>query len=151
MSDPGPVIVFDTNCLLCSALVAFVLAHERDRSLRFAGAWSEQGLALAGAHGFSRADLDETFLVIDRGRVLTRSDAGFAILRHLRAPWRWLAPGRLVPRVLRDGVYTFVARRRYRWFGRHENCTVVPPGERERFIGVAGRPEAPEPGGAAHP
>ncbi|MBR0668439.1 DUF393 domain-containing protein [Roseomonas hellenica] len=134
-----PIIVFDTDCVLCSGIVAFVLAHERDRQLRFAGAWSAEGLALAARHGFSRQDLEETFLLIAGGHVLTRSDAALAILRHMRAPWRWLMALRLVPRPLRDVVYRFVARRRYRWFGRRENCTIVPAGERERFIGVRGR------------
>lgn len=131
-----PIIVFDTDCVLCSGGVAFVLAHERGRRLRFAGAWSAEGLALAERHGFSRLQLDETFLLItDRG-VLTRSDAGLEVLRHMKAPWRWLAMLRLVPRPLRDRVYRFVARRRYRWFGRRENCTIVPASERDRFIGV---------------
>ena len=138
MDGPSPIIVFDTDCLLCSRMVAFVLAHERDHALRFAGAWSDEGSALAARHGFSRADLDKTFLVIVGDRALTRSDAGLEILRHLRAPWRWLAPGRLVPRAWRDAAYDAVARRRYRWFGRRENCTVVPLAERHRFIGVAG-------------
>lgn len=133
-----PVIVFDTDCLLCSGMVRFVLAHERDRALYFAGAWSDEGLALAARHGLSREDLNATFLVVADGRALTRSDAAFAILTHLRAPWRWLGPARIVPRGLRDGVYGLVARHRYRLFGRRQDCTVVPSNERHRFIGVKG-------------
>lgn len=144
MQIQDPIIVFDTDCVLCSGIVAFVLAHERDHRLRFAGAWSVEGLALAAQHGFSRQDLEETFLLIAGGHVLTRSDAALAILRHMRAPWRWLVALRLVPRPLRDAAYRFVARRRYRWFGRRANCTIVPPSERERFIGMRGRaPDTP--------
>ncbi len=143
MPDPAPIIVFDTDCVLCSGMVAFVLAHEAAPSLRFAGAWSEPGLAMAARHGFSRADLDDTFLVIEGDRVLARSDAGILVLRHLRAPWRWLAPVlQLVPRMVRDAVYGFVAKRRYRWFGQKANCTLVPPAQRHRFIGVGGASRA---------
>ena len=131
-----PVVVFDTDCVLCSNTVAFILAHERDRNLRFAGAWSNEGLELAARHGFTKSDLNETFLVILEGRALAKSDAGVAILRSLKAPWRWLAVLRLVPRGLRDAAYSFVARRRYRWFGRREGCVVVPRSERHRFFGV---------------
>jgi predicted DCC family thiol-disulfide oxidoreductase YuxK len=139
MPDAAPIIVFDTDCVLCSGMVGFVLAHEAAPVLRFAGAWSEPGLAMAARHGFTRADLEETFLVIAGDRVLARSDAGLLVLRHLRAPWAWLAPVlRLVPRGLRDAAYGYVARRRYRWFGRRTNCTLVPPAQRHRFIGVAG-------------
>jgi hypothetical protein len=64
MTADRPVVVFDTDCVLCSGMVSFVLAHERAPELRFAGAWSDEGLALAARHGFSRPDLDETFLVL---------------------------------------------------------------------------------------
>jgi predicted DCC family thiol-disulfide oxidoreductase YuxK len=138
MRTDGPIVVFDTNCVLCSGMVAFVLAHERAPVLRFAGAWSREGLALAAKHGFSRADLDETFLVVRDDTALTRSDAGIEIARHFRAPWRWAAIAAIVPRGLRDAVYDFVARRRYRWFGERRDCTVVPPGQRYRFIGLGG-------------
>ena len=131
-----PVVVFDTDCVLCSDVVAFILAHERDRNLCFAGAWSREGLELAARHGFTKSDLNETFLVIVEGRALAKSDAGIAILRSLKAPWRWLAVLRLVPRGLRDAAYSSVARRRYRWFGRRKDCVVVPRGERHRFLGV---------------
>ncbi len=138
METDGPIVVFDTDCVLCSRMVAFVLAHERGPDLRFAGAWSGEGLALAAAHGLSRSDLDETLLVVSGGRPLTRSDAAMEIARHFRAPWRWAAAAAVVPRPFRDAVYDLVARRRYRWFGRRQDCTVVPPAQRHRFIGVSG-------------
>jgi len=86
-----PIVVFDTNCVLCSGMVAFILAHERNRALRFVGAWSDEGLALAARHHFSKSDLDQTFLVLSGDAALSRSDAGVEILSQLRAPWRWLA------------------------------------------------------------
>lgn len=137
VTAPVPIMVFDTDCVLCSGTVAFILARERAPALHFAGAWSEEGLALAARHGFSRADLDETFLVVRGEQVLTRSDAAIVVLGHLRRPWRWLGHvlGR-VPRPLRDAAYGLVARHRYRWFGTRRNCTVVPARERHRFIGV---------------
>ena len=59
---PEPAIVFDTDCVLCSGMVAFVLAHERDQAFYFVGAWSKEGLALAAKYHFTRIDLDHTFL-----------------------------------------------------------------------------------------
>lgn len=138
MIADGPIVVFDTNCVLCSGMVAFILAHEQAPVLRFAGAWSTEGLALAAEYGFSRSDLDKTFLVVCNGKALMRSDASVEIARHLRAPWRWAAVMAAVPRPLRNAVYDLVARRRYRWFGRRQDCTVVPVAERHRFIGVGG-------------
>lgn len=136
MDVDGPIIIFDTDCVLCSGVVAFILAHEQAPTLRFAGAWSAEGLALAARHGFTRADLNETFLLLDGDQVAARSDGAIALLRHLRRPWRWLAALSILPRPLRDGAYGIVARRRYRWFGRRATCTLVPPAARHRFIGV---------------
>lgn len=136
MSQP-PIIVFDTDCVLCSGVVAFILRREKEPLFHFAGAWSPEGLALADAHGFSRDDLHRTFLVITDGRALTRSDAGLIVFGHLRAPWSWLRFLTLVPRPLRDSVYSVVADRRYRWFGQRKDCVVVPADQRHRFMGVA--------------
>ena len=138
--DPasGPIVVFDTDCLLCSGMVAFILAHERDSTLRFAGAWAEPGLRLAARHGFAKGDLDETFLVIEDGVAHSRSEAALRIAARLRSPWRWLAALKIVPRPVRDRLYAAVAARRYRWFGRRENCVVVPADQRARFLGVEG-------------
>jgi len=136
--ESPPVMIFDTDCILCSGTVAFVLKREKDQRLHFTGAWSEEGRVLAARHGFTQDDLDETFLVIAGGRALVRSEAGLEVARHLRRPWSWLRILRLVPRGLRDAAYGFVAARRYRWFGRRKNCVVVPPEVRHRFRGVDG-------------
>ena len=141
---PRPdTVVFDTDCVLCSGMIRFILAHERDRSLRFVGAWSEHGLSLAARHGFTRADLDNTFLVLAGDAVHTRSDAGLLLLGALRSPWRWLAVFQVVPRPWRDAAYSLVARHRYRWFGQAKDCMVVPPGDASRFLGVSGGRSGP--------
>ncbi len=102
--------------------------------MRFVNAWSPTGLALAERHGLDRAALARTYLVIDNGLGLTRSDAGLALLAHLKAPWRWLGWLRLLPRTLRDAAYDLVARNRYQWFGRKAQCFVPTPDMRHRFV-----------------
>lgn len=129
-----PTVVFDSDCILCSRWVHLILRYERDHSIIFVSAWSQQGTALAATHGLSPRDLDATYLFIADGRGMVRSDAGLALLTRLRAPWRWLALLRIVPRPLRDWVYDQVARNRYRWFGRADHCFVPPPGMAHRFI-----------------
>lgn len=127
-------IIFDTDCVLCSGMVHFVLRHERAPSIRFVGAWSETGLRLAAGHGLSRADLDETYLVIENEQGYTKSDAGLIVARHLKAPWSWLGALRIVPKPLRNAVYTTIARRRYRWFGHKQRCFCPPADQRHRFV-----------------
>ncbi len=131
----GLTIVFDTDCVLCAGWVHFVLRHERAGHARFVSAWSGEGQALAARHGLAPEELDRTFLVITtEGRALLRSDAAFAILRGLSAPWSWLSVLGWVPRPARDGVYGIVARNRYRWFGRRAQCFLPPAEEAYRFV-----------------
>ncbi|MEQ1694683.1 MAG: DCC1-like thiol-disulfide oxidoreductase family protein [Hyphomicrobiaceae bacterium] len=127
-------IVFDTDCVLCSGMVHFILRHERAPSIRFVGAWSDTGLRLAADHGLSRTDLDETYLVIENGHSFTKSDAGLVVVRHLNAPWSWLGILRIIPKPLRDALYTLIARRRYRWFGHKSQCFRPPMEAVDRFV-----------------
>jgi predicted DCC family thiol-disulfide oxidoreductase YuxK len=133
MAEPT-TIIFDTDCVLCSGMVRFLLRHERAPTTRFVGAWSKTGLNLAAAHGLSRADLNETYLVIENGRSFTKSDAGIVLARHLKAPWSWLGALRIIPTPLRDACYTFIARRRYRWFGHEPSCFRPAAGMAHRFV-----------------
>jgi predicted DCC family thiol-disulfide oxidoreductase YuxK len=134
IADNRVFVVFDTDCVLCSRWVSFLLRHERDKRMIFVSAWSSTGLTLASTHKLSRADLHLTYLVIEKGRPLTYSAAGLALLRRLKAPWRWLAALVVVPRPLRDRLYSWVARNRYAWFGRKDRCFVPPPGAQRRFV-----------------
>ena len=61
-------------------------------------------------------------------------DDKLRIARRLRFPWPLLYVGILLPRALRDAIYRWIARNRYRWFGQKESCGMPPPGLRERFI-----------------
>lgn len=127
-------IVFDTDCVLCGRWVHFILAHEQDHHIRFVSAWSPQGLAIAARYGLDAADLQLTYLVVENGRGHIKSAAGLVLLRHLKAPYRWLSALCILPRPFRDGLYTLVARNRYRWFGRADSCFIPPPGMGHRFV-----------------
>lgn len=128
-----PVMLFDGVCVLCSRGVRFVLRHERDHAILFAPMQSRAGQMLLARHGLPPRDWD-SFVLIDGDRALIRSRAAFAVARHLRAPWRWLGITAVVPRPLADRFYDWIARNRYRWFGRNDACFLPAPAERARFL-----------------
>lgn len=76
----------------------------------------------------------ETFVVISGGEAFTRSDAALRLMNHLRGGWKALRILGVLPRPMRDWAYGVVARNRYRWFGRFDQCMVPSPEIRERFI-----------------
>ena len=78
--------------------------------------------------------LDRTILLLEDGKVYTRSTAALRALRHLTGPARGLFPLILLPKILRDPIYDIVARNRIRWFGRLDSCLVPSPQTRDRFI-----------------
>lgn len=118
-----PIIVFDGECALCSANAGFVLKHDRAGYFRLAAMQGDAGAALMTRHGIDPAD-PETFIVVNGDRVTRNSDAALMIAAGLGWPWKAASALRIIPRGLRDAVYGFVARNRYRIFGRCETCWV---------------------------
>ncbi|MEO9080426.1 MAG: thiol-disulfide oxidoreductase DCC family protein [Rhodanobacter sp.] len=131
----GPVIVFDGVCLLCSRWVRFLLKHDKQARYRFASMQSASGRSLLLAHGLD-SDSPQSFLLVEDAQGHTDSDAIARVLLCLpRRRWRCLGHAiRGVPRGLRDPVYRFVARHRYRIFGRSRSCFVPTAEQRARFM-----------------
>jgi predicted DCC family thiol-disulfide oxidoreductase YuxK len=129
----APVILFDGVCGLCNRWVSFVLQRDESGTFRFAALQSEAGGALLRSHGLPPDQL-ETVVLIAEERAYTRSAAVIEILRRLGFPWSLAVIGAVFPSGLRDGLYDFVARNRYRWFGRTETCRIPTAGERKRFL-----------------
>jgi len=131
--ESRPIIVFDAECLLCSANAQFVLDHDQRGRFLLASMQGETGSALYRRFGIDPANPD-TLIVIEGDRARRDSDAILAIWAGLGWPWRAGAIFRLVPRLLRDSVYRWVARNRYRLFGRRDACWLPDPAFRDRLL-----------------
>jgi predicted DCC family thiol-disulfide oxidoreductase YuxK len=129
--DDG-IILYDGVCALCSGWIRFVAQRDRARRFRFTPISSPYGRRLAEALGIDPDDPD-TNAVILKGRALRRSDAALAVVSTLPR-WRWVRALHLVPRAVRDVVYTLIARHRYRVFGRHDSCDLGGPLLADRII-----------------
>lgn len=132
MTD-GPIILFDAQCVLCSANAQFMLRHDRQRRFRLAAMQGATGAALFRQHGIDPTNPD-TILVVDGDRVWRDSDAVIAIYTGLGWPWRVAGAVRLVPHWLRDRAYRWIARNRYRLFGRRSTCWLPAPKDAGRVL-----------------
>src|SRR5579863_471096 len=122
MIDTGVrVIVFDGICHVCSGWIRFLGRHRIDPPFRLLPMQSAAGRALLVQFGIDPED-PATFLVLDRGRQLTESDATIHMIATLGGLWRIARLARIVPRRWRDAAYRLLARNRYRWFGRRGTC-----------------------------
>jgi len=127
------IIVFDAHCVLCSANAQFVLKHDKRRHFLLASMQGGVGAELFRKFGVDPAD-PETIIVVTGDQALRDSDAVLAIYRQLGWPWRALSLFRFVPLAVRDPVYRWVARNRYRLFGRRETCWLPSPADAQRVI-----------------
>ena len=129
-----PIVLFDGVCNLCEGAVRFAIERDPTARFRFAPLQSPLGRTLLLRHGYDPDAIDAVVLVDGEG-AHDRSTAALRLAAGLRGPWRWLAsPLLLVPRRLRDAVYGWIARHRYRWFGRRAECLVPTPELRARFL-----------------
>ena len=126
-----PIVFFDGECNLCNGTVQFIL--DRDGAGRFFFAPLQSGAAseLLG----EQAGTDTgTMILLEDGRLYERSSAALRIARHLGGLWPLAYGLIIIPWPLRDMVYNFLARNRYRWFGKAEQCRLMTPEVRERFL-----------------
>jgi predicted DCC family thiol-disulfide oxidoreductase YuxK len=134
ITDLGhPVMLFDGVCNLCNASVQWVLQQDKKGVFRFAALQSETGRQLMESHGMSTEKI-ETVVLVSGQKVFTHSDAALEMVRLLGGAWSILYIFRWIPKGLRDAVYRFVARNRYRWFGERATCMMPKPEWAGRFL-----------------
>ena len=133
-SEPLPerIVLFDGVCNLCSYSVQFILARDPQALFKFASLQSEPGQALLKAHQLPTENFN-SLVLIEQGQVYTGSTGALRIGRQLQG-LGWLGLFLRVPRGLRDAVYHWIARNRYRWFGKQDSCWLPTPARKARFL-----------------
>jgi predicted DCC family thiol-disulfide oxidoreductase YuxK len=127
-----PIVFYDGVCGMCDSFVSFVLAKDRRGLLRVAPLQGETARRMLGEPEPDPAGW--SLVLVAEGRTYTKSDAVLETAGWMGLPWSVMRAARLVPRPLRDFVYRFVARRRYRIFGKREACRIPAASEAARFL-----------------
>ena len=133
MNSESAVILFDGVCNLCNASVNFVLDRDTKRNFKFGALQSDEGMALLAEYDLSGDYLDSIVLV-EEGVVYTNSTAALRVARKLNGAWPLLYGFIIIPELLRNPVYNWIARNRYKWFGKQDVCRIPTPDTRSRFI-----------------
>jgi len=127
------IVLFDGVCNLCHASVQFLLDHDPKARFVFASLQSPVGQALCSHHGIDALALD-SLVLIEFSTAYRYSTAALRIAQHLPFPWFLFTIFLLLPRFLRDPFYRWIARYRYRFFGKQETCRLPAPSLRSRFL-----------------
>ncbi|HPI53444.1 MAG TPA: DCC1-like thiol-disulfide oxidoreductase family protein [Chitinophagaceae bacterium] len=128
----SPVLLFDGVCPVCNFWVSFIIRHERDHVILFSAQQSAFAQQIFEQYHIQSVEL-QTIVFIEEGTVFTESAAVFQILRYLNHPWKALHVLRFIPRSMCNVIYRWVARHRYRWFGKMDQCKLYPHELRHRF------------------
>lgn len=129
-----PVLLFDGVCNLCNGAVQFIIGRDPEGVFRFASLQSDAAKELLEQFPEAPADVS-TVILVEKGRLFTRSDAALRAARYLPGAWPALYGFVIVPRPIRNAVYDWIARNRYRWFGKKDQCMVPTKELRGRFLG----------------
>jgi len=127
------VVLFDGVCNLCNGWVRFVLPRDRQQRFRFASLQSSFGADVLKGQGLP-ADYLGSILLLEGDVLYAKSDAVLRIIKRLRWPWPLLNALSIIPRGFRDMIYDWVARNRYRWFGKQDACMLPRPEHATRFL-----------------
>ena len=127
------VILFDGVCNLCNSFVQFVINRDTKNIFKFTSLQSGYSKELLNRFGKDSSKLDSVVLYTDN-KIYTESTAALKILKPLGGGLQLLYVFIIVPKFLRDFVYRFIARNRYKWFGKKESCMIPTPELKNRFI-----------------
>ena len=128
-----PVVLFDGVCNLCNRSVQFILRKERSSKLLFGALQEAYAKEVLNEHQVP--DHVDSILFLENGKLYKESTAALRIARYLKGGWPLLFYLFIwIPPFLRNGVYRFIAKRRYKWYGKKDQCMVPAPELRERFL-----------------
>lgn len=125
------IILYDGECGFCARSVQFILQRDPRGWFRFASLQSERGQQLLTTHGLPTEEI-KSLVLVEGDRAFLRSTAGLRIARRLRGAWPLFYAFIIVPRPLRDAVYNWIAKRRYKLAP--AACGLPTPEERKRFL-----------------
>jgi predicted DCC family thiol-disulfide oxidoreductase YuxK len=127
------VILFDGVCNLCNSAINFVIDKDTNNNFHFASLQSEFGQALLVHFGRDTNDFD-SMIVFENGKIQTKSTAALRIAAGLSGAWKFLSIFKIVPTFLRNAVYNLIAKNRYSWFGKKNECRIPTLELKAKFI-----------------
>lgn len=127
------IVLFDGVCNLCNSTVQFLIQRDRKGILKFASLQSPTGQAILEKYNLINQNID-SIVFVENNQIYYFSDAPLRMVRYLDGAWWILRSLLIVPRFVRDAVYKWIARNRYKWFGKQESCMLPRLEWQNRFL-----------------
>lgn len=127
LSHKHPIIFYDGVCILCDNFIQFVHKNDKSDVFRFATLQDEAGQLIKTKLNIDSNEKDETVILMYDGKMSIYSDVSLKVFQLLGWPYKVLAIFSIIPKKIRDAIYFLIARNRYKWFGKTEEC-MIPAG-----------------------
>lgn len=131
--EEAPVILFDGVCNFCNYWVSFAIKRDREKKLRFTTLQGQAAKQLLPQYHIHPTSLSSV-IFIDKGKAYTQSSAAIRICKYLAGGWKLFYGFMIVPKFIRDFFYNIIARNRYKWFGKKDECMTPSQEVKERFL-----------------
>jgi len=128
-----PIILFDGVCNFCNSAVNFTIKKNAKSNIFFAPIQSEAGQKILKQYDLPADDM-QSFVFVDKGKAYKQSTAALKVCRYLRGLWPLCYGLIIVPLFIRDGIYNWIAKNRYKWFGLRQECMIPSPEVKQRFL-----------------
>jgi predicted DCC family thiol-disulfide oxidoreductase YuxK len=131
--DDQKIVLFDGVCNLCSSSVQFILKRDKKNQFLFGSLQGNYGQENLKRFNLPQDEFN-SFMLVEGDQLYTKSTGALRMLKHLGGGWQLLYAFIIVPKFIRDAVYSFIAKNRYRWFGKREECWLPKPEWKKRFL-----------------
>ena len=128
------IILFDGVCNLCNDSVQFIIERDREDIFRFASLQSEVGQKLTSERGIDPQAMDSIILIEPGIAYYEKSTAAIEISKHLSGGYSLLRYFSFLPEGFRNGIYDIIAKNRYKWFGKKDECMIPTPELKAKFL-----------------
>lgn len=129
-----PILLFDGVCNLCNGFVQRIIRQDKGQLFRFASLQSGTGQRVLQYIQQDMGTVPDSLILLYKGRYYTKSDAALKTAELLKGWWQVLTIGYIVPAFMRNPIYDWVARNRYKWYGQRDECMLPTPELKARFL-----------------
>jgi predicted DCC family thiol-disulfide oxidoreductase YuxK len=128
-----PIIFFDSVCNLCNTTVQFIIKHDKNNHFYFAPLQGKTARELIGKYKKDSL-LPDSIALVTKGRTYWKSTAVLKIASKLSFPRNLATVFLIVPAFIRNWIYDFIAKNRYKWYGKKDSCMLPTPKLKEKFL-----------------
>ncbi len=128
------LILFDGVCNLCNSAIQYIIKKDKNNIYVFAALQSTVGEKFIQERNINTQDIDSIILVDPDVAYYIKSSAALHIAYEFGKSWKFLKIFEFIPSKIRDLIYDFVAKNRYKWYGKKDACMIPTPELKSKFI-----------------